>query len=160
MKLQDFAHWAEITASAAVIISLVVLIFEIRESTDTIRRASYESLLHSLREWRQDLATNSEFYRLYYAQMNTEVELDGEDLERVRTYLQALWLIYEQAYWANEYGDLGQAEWERFHSWICVGRASERSYRRRYWDEGPKPILSPAFVEYVEACRFPSQPGP
>ena len=38
MKLQDWAHWAEICASVGVIATLLFLIFEVRETTLTIEK--------------------------------------------------------------------------------------------------------------------------
>jgi hypothetical protein len=38
MKLQNFAHWAEITASLAVVVSLVFLIQEVRGNTQALER--------------------------------------------------------------------------------------------------------------------------
>ena len=48
MKLENFAHIAEVISGIAVVISLVFLIYGIRENTEVTRTVAYEGLIDSI----------------------------------------------------------------------------------------------------------------
>jgi len=89
MKLQDFAHWAEIVASFAVVVSLIFLTLEVRENTIAIESQAIRDRSNAL---------NSSFARSpkipeILAKIKT---VDGpEPLEHA--YMDRYGLTYEEA---------------------------------------------------------------
>ena len=75
---------------------------------------------------------------------------DHEPFEGEDRYIQlqmrsSLYQIYERAFWANEYGQMGQSEWQRFEGSICGAKA-------RFWDSEFDPIFTTEFIAFVESC--------
>lgn len=54
MKLSGWASIAEIISGTAVLITLVFLVFGIRENTEITRAAAYDRNIDSLNQWRLD----------------------------------------------------------------------------------------------------------
>lgn len=48
--------------------------------------------------------------------MKEPESLDGADAFRRGLYMQMFFVIYEKAYYANQYGLLGSSEWSRFEN--------------------------------------------
>jgi hypothetical protein len=149
MKLDAIAKFAEIVASVAVVASLMALVFEMRENTNTLRRTTYESLSTQVGAWRMVQATDPELHRIYYKEVSAGEpwQLEGAEKERFVEYMTVLWQIYEQAFYANMYGDLERLQWERFRVWTC-----DRPVPKEAWNE-IRTVMSEPFVEFVESCR-------
>jgi hypothetical protein len=89
MKLQDVAHWAEILASLAVVVSLVFLTLEIRENTISLES---QAIRH------RSIALNSTFARnpkIPEILAKTKAVDGPEPLEHA--YVERYGLIYEEA---------------------------------------------------------------
>ena len=148
MKLDSITKLAEIVASVAVIVSLVILTHEIQENTETAKRTTYENLSTKIIDWRMARVVDADFFKLYYEETSQhEWSLEGEDRERFIAYIESLWQVYEQAHYAYRSGDLGRDEWERFERWICSDTTPEHAWER------VKNIMSEPFVEFVDNCR-------
>ncbi len=148
MKLSGWASIAEIISGTAVLITLVFLVFGIRENTEITRAAAYDRNIDSLNQWRLDVAQNEELLRAWNAYRRGDIggRIEAEDAG-LGLMLTALWGIYEKSYYANKYGILGASEWTRFEVQICLGRAIDA----RLWDEMIKIRLTEEFADYVVA---------
>ena len=155
MKLETLVGVSEVVASLAVVVSLIVLVFEVRDNTEAVRRASYDALTDKLFEWRLAMAEDETLNSLFFKETTGENNddgwaLSGEDRHRFQVYIQALWHVYEQAFYAHRYGDLGVEEWKRFESRICG------PIPILVWDTpraGIKANMSSEFVRFVEDCH-------
>ena len=118
-RLDRWAKLAEIAASIGVLVTLVILVFEIRDNTDATKRATYDDVLQAMTEFRR-AGFDEDVRRLWvrgrageYAHFNPEERMLRD------SYIMTMWLVYERAYWANEHEQMGAAEWERFDRNIC-----------------------------------------
>ena len=149
MKLDTTSKVLEIVTSVAVLISVIALVVEVRENTMALKRTSYDSALEGIIEWRS--------LRVEYPDLNKLVvdalhrgkypEFDLEERQRFDTFMRILWLNYERAYWANEYEQMGSAEWKRMKDNTC----SSIPPTAAGWD-AMKSYLSDPFARFVEAC--------
>jgi len=148
MKLSGWASIAEIISGTAVLITLVFLVFGIRENTEITRAAAYDRNIDSLNQWRLDVAQNEELLRAWNAYRRGDIggRIEAEDAG-LGLILTALWGIYEKSYYANKYGILGVSEWSRFEVQIC----SSRSINVKLWNEMVKIRLTEEFADYVVA---------
>ena len=146
MSKERIKYWAqisEIIAAAAVVVTLIFLIFEVRENSDLVRADSFNRSIESLVEWRSAIATNDASLRV----MAEHFEFDDPEVLRQQLLVVNLWSIYEKTYYSQQYGLVGPAEWERFQTRIC-------SYRRssdEFWDERVAVFLTEEFRNYVTA---------
>jgi hypothetical protein len=143
-RLQRYALVAEITGGIGVLVTLIFLVIQIGENTQALKRNSYESILDSLVEWRTTWLVDPELRRIMYVTGNSDEILEGEDRYTQFQLKNSIYQIYERAYWANEYDQMGESEWQRFANSICHGKS-------QFW-EGTTSWFSTEFVEFVEAC--------
>jgi hypothetical protein len=122
MKLENFAHIAEVVSGIAVVISLVFLIYGIRENTEVTRAAAYGEILDNINNLALTIAPDDELSGIWqsYTEGGNSNELNDDEAFRLTLLLRTLWRLYETAYYANQYTTLGPAEWERFESGICT----------------------------------------
>ena len=156
-SLSTVTQIAEIVASLAVLVTLLFLIVEIRQNTETTRVASYDRSIELLNEWRLTVAENPDLsaYWVDYigrggGDMSTEADV------RLNMVVGTLWGVYENAYFANERGFLGPSEWSRFEVQLC--RQHELAAENGRWDGSRSPSVSPItglltseFVGFVES---------
>ena len=142
---RKFASIAEIIGGLAVLITLVVLILEIRENTEATKRANYETLMQELRDWRELTISSDRVNSVFIQGFDNGIQPNPGDQNIYNQMFNVLWSIYESAYFFNESNDLGENEWERFRSNICSGNNVRWDCLRRY--------LASEFVEFVESCR-------
>ena len=128
MKLENYAHLAEIISGIAVVITLIFLIIGIRENTEVTRAASYQSLNQSMSDFGMSLIQDKELasmMQLYFEGQSGQLTI--EQKFRLRVMLASIWRTYETAYFANQYGTLGTDEWARFIKQICNHRKLSES---------------------------------
>jgi hypothetical protein len=149
MKKKSLKYWAqvsEIIAGVAVIITLIFLIFEVRENSDLVRADSFNRSIESLVEWRSDIATNDAALKV----MAEHFDFDDPEALRQQMLVVNLWSIYEKTYYSQQYGLVGPAEWERFQTRICSYQRSAEGF----WDDRVAVFLTEEFRDYVVAsCR-------
>ena len=119
-KLSDWASIAEIVASVAVVVTLIVLIIGVRENTDTVRASAYSSNLQSINQLQAEILSDPDAVRVYTAFIDEDTSgLDDEDRMRLTLILLSNFRSYESAYFSERYGLLGEEEWRRFDRNIC-----------------------------------------
>lgn len=120
-KLSKWASIAEIASSIAVVVTLVFLLVGVQENTEIVRAATYDRNIDSLNETRGWIANNPDLAMLYRAFMNDEsAEIDEPQITQLNLLMNALFGNFEKAYFAYQYGHIGDAEWSRFDKQICI----------------------------------------
>jgi hypothetical protein len=120
-KLSDWASIAEIVSGIAVVLTLVFLILGIRENTEVTRASMFQRSTDQLIEFRRDILTDPELADLFQAYVDgDDVGMPGTGQTRLRQLVLNQFQIYEQAYFAERYGLLGPAEWNRFERAVCL----------------------------------------
>jgi len=151
-KLSDWASIAEIVSGIAVLVTLVFLVLEIRDSTNVTRASMYGDILDSLVDNRTLRLEDPELDSLvqqFLAGSLSDLDFAGQN--KLITYLQNVYQLYEKAYYSREYGVIGASEWGRFERIICTNysRVDAGGLRDRIG-----PIVSETFWEYiVETCE-------
>jgi hypothetical protein len=121
LKLADWADISQIVSGLAVVVTLVFLIFEIRDNTSVTRAAVWERSADRLIELRNLTISDPQLARLFQAFIDDDFEgITGIDATRLRQFVLNMFQTYEQAYFAEQYGLLGAAEWDRFERQICA----------------------------------------
>ena len=157
MTLERCAKIAEIVSGFAIVVSLVFLIFEVRENSAITRSAAFDRSMEALNAWRYELARSPELARTYGALRRFDREPTEAEVNTYRRDLlnNALLSIYENAYYSNQYGLVGPAEWTRFEVQLCSNMLSMDD---ELW-EWSKLFLTEEFVRYAEKL-CPRNSGP
>ena len=149
LPLSTLAQFAEIVASVAVLITLVFLVVGVRQNTEITRSAAYDRSMAGLNEWRLAIATDPELAAIFETYVQKDPASQGPTDFRLGLILNALWGVYENAYYAHERRILDDAEWSRFEIQICISYGRE-SYR---WATTPgiRLFLTENFASYTES---------
>ena len=123
MKNEELKKWAliaEIVGGIAVLFSLVILIVEVRNNTQAVRIAAYDSLVADISQWRIDNARDE-----VVSEIDFIIATDGRDALTPRqtairnNLVIGIFQMYERAFIQWESGNLDDASWERFRRMIC-----------------------------------------
>jgi len=147
--LQKWALIAEIVGGFAVVLTLIFLILETRENTNAIKAQTYQMLTAELNEVRREITSLNVPLIMADSGGNGIEALSRSDQSRVIISFQALWSVYETAFYSFQRGTLGDDEWERYSLAICRTYFSSIGM----WDrEGPdiSRNITPLFRDYVE----------
>ena len=121
MKLEKWALIAEIVSGLAVVVTLIFLILGIRENTSVTRASVYSDITDSINNIQQTLFEDPELSRLYDAYTGRKTgELSEADESRTNRIAIAILRVYEKAYFGRQYGVIGDPEWGRVQSAICL----------------------------------------
>ena len=145
VKLEKWALGAEIASGVAVVITLALLIVEIRSSTKATRVATYENISSDLSSFDIAIARDPDLARLFWERH------EGSDLNEVdagRRFMlnRAAARSFETAYFAFVNGSLEQTQWERFERNMCgLWRIASPEEQSAYANN-----LTDEFVSYVD----------
>ena len=153
IKLSDWADISQIVAGIAVVITLVFLIFEIRDNTSVTRAAVWERSADRLIDLRNQALSDPEIARLFQAFLDSDFEgITGVDATRQRQFVINMFQAFEQAYFAEQYDLLGPAEWRRFERQICA--AYPRAQASADISQTLPLLMTEEFMAFIaETCR-------
>lgn len=147
MKLEKWTLLVESIGTIAIIVSLLFVAFEIRENTNATYAASYDTLAVSHIDWRMRIAANPQMREDWGSFLSSRIDPGALESEfnTIGYVLEALLLNYERAYFARQYGRLGDREWARYQASMCgigalLAYAQETSYTKEFW-------------QYLEDCH-------
>jgi hypothetical protein len=147
-KLKKYALVSEIISAAAVIVSLVFVAFQVKDNTAAIRSSTYDGILSDHIEWRLTIATHPELGAAMLKLENPDTGMNDLDRKNAERAMEALWQIYERAYFARKYETLGDSEWARYEEPICRFASyidDVEALLGRY--------LTTEFVGFVKSCN-------
>jgi len=118
--MKKWSQIIEIISGIAVLVTLVILVIEIRENTSVTRLSAYQEELDRSNEWRYNVTADPD-QRYVFQQWTLDKadELDADQIFLLRMVLSSLFSQRESAYFANVAGFLGDGEWARMLSPAC-----------------------------------------
>ncbi len=146
---------AEIIGSAAVIITLIFLVIETRENTRAIQAQSYLALTSELNRIREKLFDPKVAGIFANAIRDRAAPESPRDALIYRQIFEAVFSIYESAYYAKQKGVLDGSEWTRFDEAVCrnmsnVASIWEQDDSLTMLGQGIRSTLTESFVDYAE----------
>jgi hypothetical protein len=118
-KLKRYALVSEIISAAAVIVSLIFVAFQVKDNTAAIRSSTYDGIVSDHIEWRLTVATHPDLGAAMLKLGNPDTDMNDLERRNAERAMEALWQIYERAYFARKYETLGNSEWARYENAIC-----------------------------------------
>ena len=147
MKLEKWALIAEIISGIAIVITLILLVFEVRQNTSAVLASTYDRLLSDHTQWRMNLATSPDTLSAYYAVNNDALvsENDVQAQQGRHAWISGI-MLWERAYFAHEYGNLGDSEWQRYRSNMCDSDVDAALQSIEFF-------FSDEFWQFLQRCR-------
>lgn len=155
--LQELAHWAEIVASVAVVVSLLFLVTEVRTNTRVLER---EAVLDRTAAFNtaflEGLALPAILTRIKAVdgfepveqELAARYDLDYQEAVRWVRHLAVLWTVLESDFRVN-----GPSPALEGIAWRLLGSADNQLY----WDQGAPQVTSGEFRGYVAGFRAARQ---
>ncbi len=146
-RLSDLAHLAEIVGALAVIVSLVYVGIQVKDSVGASRSASVNDANVALQSWYLEVGTNEQASALFYrGLMSAEALPAAEEFQFLMTF-HGVFLAFQNSYWLTEEGTLDPELLESLTAAILG--VKDTPGMRRYWRQR-KSYLNASFGEYVE----------
>jgi hypothetical protein len=164
LKLSDWASIAEILGAVAIVISLVYVGQQVRESarqtelnTNAVQAATLQGMVDLSTNYLIDTSLDREFIRTLGRAQADPGQLDEIEALQMQRIIRSQWLRYQGAYRHWQRGSLDDADWEAYIDFICaptpnVGEGSWVTLQAEFWP-GERDRLTDDFVAFVEDCR-------
>lgn len=95
MTLQDFASFAELISSIAVLATLIFVAFQIKQTNILLQRGEENVTMEEWSRIRLSIVENHDVAKIWQARLDDAVELDATQLVRLHTLLEEyLWAAY------------------------------------------------------------------
>ena len=133
-------------------LSVVLLIVEVRGNTEAIRSASAQSITDATTNVLTLLASDGELSSLRIAGDTDASSLSEDDSWRYFFYYRQHWLRFQNVYLQTLSGALDAEIWDTYEKIICfdITNANWPGIRAT-WPEHAG-VLNPEFVDLVESC--------
>lgn len=147
-RLADMAHLAEIVGALAVVVSLVYVGIQVRDSVGASRSASVNDANVALQSWYLEVGTNQQASSLFYRGLMSPEALPTveEEFQFLMTF-HGVFLAFQNSYWLTQEGTLDPELLEALTAAILG--VKDTPGMRRYWRQR-KSYLNASFAEYVE----------
>jgi hypothetical protein len=123
MKLREWALAAEVVSGIAVIVTLIVLIIEVRTSTDVARVAAYQQVTRDFDDWRSLILSDPQLVEIMIDIFQRNPHQRGIDPEadlRRLFVVQNQWSGNERAHIAYRGGIIDERDWGRIRRALCA----------------------------------------
>ena len=147
--LSDLAHYAEIIAAIAVIVSLIYVGRQVQDNTAAIRSSTMQAVANSSDTALQDQAGNADIMRVRMTGDADPTALTEIETGRYLSTYRGTWIRFQNIYAQQQLGVLDERFWYTFSRIICD--VYDPPGVRATWDFH-KAVLHPDFVAFVEAC--------
>ncbi len=152
MKLERWALIAEIIGGIAIVVSVVLLLVEVRGNTEALRSASAQSITDAATDVLLLLASDGELSSLRVTGDTDVSTLSEDDWWRYFFYYRQHWLRFQNMYFQASSGVLETGTWDTYAKVICFDITDpNRPGVRTSWPDHAS-ILDPEFVDMVESC--------
>lgn len=114
-------QWLTLIANIGVIAGLLFLGYEIRQNTNIAKASAYRENIQDIAAWRELTIVDPDLSRLFGVYMDQGREaLKDDEQGRISGIVNNIMGIYENAFFARNYGIIGDEEWVRFQSGACL----------------------------------------
>ena len=148
-ELSHLAHYAEIIAAIAVVVSLIYVGRQVQDNTAAIRSSTMQAVADSSDMALQIQAADEELSRVRMIGDADMSALTQAEWVRYTSFYRAVWLRMQNIYAQQQLGVLDESFWYTFSRIICD--LHDPPGVRANWPDHAR-VLDPEFVEFVESC--------
>ena len=149
MKLEKSALVAEIVGSIAIVATLVILIFEVRENTRAIQVANRQSIATRAQEMALTLARQPDIRRALVELSGGNAAIYSETLGAASAFLDADLKIAEEAYLLFLEGQLSEGYWQT-RAAIALNLLNAPELREAYKRTRDSGFYQPEFTIWLD----------
>ncbi len=151
LNWQKWSAIAEILSSVAVLVTLVFLVLEIRQSSDAVRANTYQGMAAMTLEFNGLFLANPEVSEFIVRTASEDYELEAHEAVRLRAFISAQYRYIDNTFFQYKIGTISEQRMESL-LYPIVLNFRRRGRMRTEWEEGEdKLLLSPDLVEYLDS---------
>jgi hypothetical protein len=147
MNLQDFASVAEIAGAVAVVVSLIYVGLQLRDSTSAIRSGAASDATMAMQSWYLELGSNRQACNLWFSGVTSPEPLPASDEFQFLASMHAVILGMQNCYLLSKEGTL-DAEFREAVSTAIV-TVKDLPGMDRFWRQR-RGYFHTGFAEYVD----------
>jgi hypothetical protein len=148
VKLERYALVAEIVGGIAIVISLAILIVEVRGNTQAIRNANRQSLATRAQDMALILAADPDIADSLKQAVSAN-EMDQASLARATNFMMANLRIAEEAYYLYREGELDEDYW-RTRAAVVLDALRSQALRDQYTSFKDRGFFTPDFTAWLD----------
>jgi hypothetical protein len=153
MDWQALAAVAEIVASVAIVLSLVYLALQIRQSAQATRAATYQSVMTSVGTMSTAIIQSADAAEVIYRGGQDISSLSPPERVRFEQMASALFRHYDVLFYHHRHGLLEPEQWEGLNRRLQAGLVIPGLVR--WWSEN-RIHFSRDFAKYVDGLKPPA----
>ncbi len=153
MASRDWRGHFELIGLFAIIVSLILLAYEIRQNTLAVQATAIQDATILGRQQILAVAMDPELARIDKIGDANPADLSPDDAIRYFWYVRSFWHGMQGNYRQWVLGTLPDEEWQYYGRVICASYKTPGTYAQ--WPI-EKELLMPSFIEFVETCDPPS----
>ena len=146
------AAWGEVAGAAAVVVSLLYLSAQVKQSTKVAKAGAQEDLAAAFRAFSAPVASDPELYRIFHQGVEEFETLEGSERGRFVHMAYQFGKLFESAHYHYTRGLLDEGSWVGWRT--VIGHYFHAPGWQKYW-ELRSDIYSPEFREFVETIPEP-----
>ena len=146
---------AEMLGSIAVVITLIVLLIQVRHSASMLKHSTVQSIMNTNNEFLGNLANNPDLYNIYYRGLRNDENLEPQERGRFDLLMLATLRIVDMQFQQYIGGGSDDLHWGAIKAGLQSTLAmpgANASWQRQ------RSTLSVAFVEEVESWSISPKP--
>ena len=140
MSISDLGAIAELVGSVIVAITVILLIYQVRQNTSALEANSETELSRDFARFHGRVAENIELLELFLKAQSDHDQLSELQIVRYRWWVAELFYMVESAFKRYERGQITQTTWETYLKNI-LGHL-ENPIVREWWDTEMSPFPS------------------
>lgn len=148
MKLDRLTVMAEIIGAVAIVVTLVILIFEVRGNTEELRAATISNIAGRTQEVNLLKVRNLQFAEVM-TRLDAGDELSPAESFQVIDYLLAVLKVAEESFISHRAGSLDEDIWLTRAS-AAVGHLQDEQSRAMYIRIRDRGSLTPDFTDWLD----------
>ena len=148
-KLRGIAHYAEIIAAIAVVVSLVYVGRQVQDNTAAIKSASVQAIADSSDAALRETAADEDLSRIRFVGDADPESLSDLDAFRYLMYNRGQWIRMQNIFAQRQLGVLDDIFWDSYSKIICglyTTPGINKDWPKHAGD------LNDEFVQFVESC--------
>ena len=146
-KLSDIASLAEVIGAIAVVISLLYVGVQVRDTTRAVRSAAVNDANTAIQSWYQMMASDPQLLKTYLDGILSQEPLSRDEEFRYMMITQAVMYAFQNTFLLGQEGSLDAGLMSSLNTGIQAVRHTPGF--RRYWAER-RGYFFPEFVAFVE----------
>lgn len=142
----------ESSGAVAVLLGLLFVGLELRQNTEAVEAATFQSLTDASNDFIMAIAGDGELSDIYFRGLSDPNKLDEAEAQRFFMVLRSFWVRMQNVYSQWQRGTLSDEDWKLYEAVICGDLSEDVDSGTQMTFDDHRSILSAEFQQFVDTC--------